>query len=740
MIALFYYLLKVVLCSGILFAYYQLALKDKIFHQWNRFYLLGSVVVAMLLPVLSISVYTPAQHQSTVISAMEIVTGADEYVNEVNSGSLFALTAETLAGLAYSFVSLVVLILFVYALFSIIRMIRRNERVAIEDFYFLNTTEQGTPFSFFRFLLWNKEIQLDTENGRRILEHELVHIREKHSWDKIFIQLVLVLFWINPFFWLIRKELTLIHEFIADRKAVGNGDADAFAKLLLETSFPGYAPMLSNTFFKTSIKRRLSMITKQQHPGFTYLSRLMLIPIVLMLLFAFGVKTKTALNETNTAAALEQKVTVIIDAGHGGDDAGAISDGVSEKDLTINIATLVSELNRNPNIKIVLTRNADEPISVRDRVNMTDANKANLFLSIHTMSAPNKKEGGITAYISGRDFSKRQQNVRFATLLLKNVSMIYPTDKAIKEQSKKGVWVLDENVCPSVMLQCGFITNASDRKFMTTKQNQEKIARQILQSIEDYFSKSMLIQPSQSKLMLAADSVPAKKLKNVTLTYDDGTKETISPEEYRKKIGSKTFTTISDSIVVKGKTLQPSQKLPENTVYIIDGKVTTATVVESLDPNKISSMSVNKPNTEPGTITIITRGAASGGNVSAVTNTVVSDNVNTTTNVVRASSSPSANVNVTGVASTNTNSEGQDGKVTGVTIVNTNNEGQGVKVSTVNGEQPLYVLNGEEITEAEMKAIDTNKIESINILKGENATKSYGKKAKNGVVLFTLKK
>jgi beta-lactamase regulating signal transducer with metallopeptidase domain len=76
-------------------------------------------------------------------------------------------------------------------------------------------------FHFFNFIFWDEEIDIQTETGQQIFQHELVHVKEKHTLDKLFIQLLLVVFWCNPFFWLIRRELKLIHEFIADKKAVG---------------------------------------------------------------------------------------------------------------------------------------------------------------------------------------------------------------------------------------------------------------------------------------------------------------------------------------------------------------------------------------------------------------------------------------------------------------------------------------------------------------------------------------
>ena len=90
----------------------------------------------------------------------------------------------------------------------------------------------------------------DSENGHRMLKHELTHISEKHSADKLLTELLLTVFWINPFFWLIKKEFRIIHEFIADQKAIQHNDASALAAMILQTVIPFHSHNISNHFFQ----------------------------------------------------------------------------------------------------------------------------------------------------------------------------------------------------------------------------------------------------------------------------------------------------------------------------------------------------------------------------------------------------------------------------------------------------------------------------------------------------------
>lgn len=601
MIAVAYYLLKVMICSGILYGYYHLALKDKVFHQWNRFYLLGSIMMAVLLPLVQLELDTPVQPESKVITVLQIVTGADEYVREVNARPQPWVTAELISIAAYGLVSAVTLVFFLMALRKIHQMIRRNEAIAIDDFYFLNTTEPGTPFSYFRFLLWNREIALDSDSGQRILEHELVHIREKHSWDKLFVQLVLVLFWINPFFWLIRRELNLVHEFIADQKTVRQGDAQAFARLLLETSYPGYAPMMTNAFFTSSIKRRLAMMTKKQHPGLNYFSRLMMIPVLFMLLFAFSVKAKTLLKENPRQLNLDKPVTVVIDAGHGGTDAGAKADNLAEKNINLAIVQEIKRLNSNPNLNLVFTRESDVFHNVKEKAAFSQKSNADLFISIHVNNAPGPDKSGIEAVVaSSTDHQYMQQNARLATLILKNISSVYKTDMTIKKKDKK-VYVLDMNTCPSVLIEMGYLSNQTDRQFITDKSNQEKLARQVLKSIEDYFNPSVQVLATGTSPVAKDTSIkPRIELRK----YED--QMTITPGQVKK--GDVNIS--SDTIFIKGPISMFTKKsLPTDVRYTIDGKLSYPAEVDRLEPESIFSISVNKGKTigDKGSIDIVTK-------------------------------------------------------------------------------------------------------------------------------------
>jgi TonB-dependent SusC/RagA subfamily outer membrane receptor len=153
-------------------------------------------------------------------------------------------------------------------------------------------SEKGTPFSFFSYIFWNAEIDIQTPAGKQILQHELTHVTQYHSIDKIVIQLNLIAGWFNPFFWLLKKELDMIHEFIADKKSVEHGDAASLAQMLLTTAYPGQQFPLTNPFFFSPIKRRLKMLTNVKNPSFSYARRIVVLPLLSIVVLLFSFRTK----------------------------------------------------------------------------------------------------------------------------------------------------------------------------------------------------------------------------------------------------------------------------------------------------------------------------------------------------------------------------------------------------------------------------------------------------------------
>jgi N-acetylmuramoyl-L-alanine amidase len=553
MIALVPYFLKVVLCSGLLMAYYYLVLRNKLFHQWNRFYLIATVILSLLIPCFTFTIsHTPAQAQSQVIQVLQVVTVSGTYEEQL---PIVTSTFWDTHGLLmlYSLVSLVLFAGLLSSLYKIYQLVREHTVQRQGALRLILTSVKGAPFSFFHFLFWNPSIDMNEEAGQQIFRHELVHIEEKHSLDKLFLQLVLVVCWINPLFWLIRYELRMVHEFIADRKAVQHQDASALAKMILQAAYPQHFSQLTSAFFHQSIKRRLHMLTKIQNPGKNYISRILLLPLLALLTMAFTVRTELTdtttyvksakkmalqlnlLNVANNSKEIasanqdtalvianqegptvlytgKKKMRVVIDAGHGGQDNGATSHDVFEKDIALAIAKEVKALNNNSNIEIIMTRQGDEGVKLHDRANFAVKYQADVFVSLHINAAPPiKTENGVMenpkrgfeVYIPKDTVFYIEQSKLLGSAMLQQLNTIsaVPATMHLKND-QVGVWVLNHNTCPAIMIECGYISNEKDRAYLVKKENQQQVAKKLLAGIESYLQAA-----NQNPLSVKSNSV-----------------------------------------------------------------------------------------------------------------------------------------------------------------------------------------------------------------------------------------
>ncbi|WP_276503303.1 N-acetylmuramoyl-L-alanine amidase [Terrimonas pollutisoli] len=522
------YLFQSILSSGILYAYYHFFLRNKKFHRYNRYYLLSIVVISIIIPFLQIPVYFDDATTTPFLANTLTTISSGGFEEEAAITAVTAkeswFTFKNILSLLYIIVGLILFVRFLLALLRIARMITIYPKEQLDNIQFIATTDPATPFSFFRWLFWNNKIELNSDNGQQIFRHELFHIRQKHSWDIIFLEIISMLVWINPFFHLIKREIKVIHEFLADKFAVEENKEWDYAELLLMQVLGSPNTRLTNPFFHNQIKRRIAMLTTSKKPGYQYMRKIMVLPLaaIVMLLFAFTYK-----NKANGSSILPEKpITIVVDAGHGGDDPGAWTlDGkYNEAQLSLDIAKTIQELAKEYHINIIMTREdkkfpggaSDKNEALRKIVALTNNTKPDAFISIHLNTITSNKKNqsmlsGIDAYVSNK--REDEKGKQLASVILQQLSLVYKTREEIKYRTYNGIFVLDKSNCPAVLLECGFIDNAKDLAFITDKNNQQKIARSILEGIVKFKNAKTSANPDQSQLM--NDTVPKSKDDNI---------------------------------------------------------------------------------------------------------------------------------------------------------------------------------------------------------------------------------
>ena len=189
----------------------------------------------------------------------------------------------------------------------------------------------------------------------------------------------------------------------------------------------------------------------------------------------------TEKNETALQFTEREPFKVMIDAGHGGNDPGAISaSGRFEKDFTLPVALKVYDLLKEEAlIQPMLIRSDDTYYSPSQRAAMANAAVADLFLSIHANTAPAKSVQGTETYYWREDSRKFAMMVHEAL-----VETIGSPDRQVR---KERFVVVKDTVMPAALLELGFISNAQDEAKLYDAKMQDRIAEAIAKSIKQYF-------------------------------------------------------------------------------------------------------------------------------------------------------------------------------------------------------------------------------------------------------------
>ena len=302
------YILKTILISGIFLAYYWIALRDKKFHYYNRFYLLTASIMSLIVPFINFDWFI-VEEPSLIYRSSEFM----QFVLPTTTGYTGIHLDWSDYILVFAGIITIVLLGMLFVHITKIQFLKRKSEVTqMDGFDFINTNEENAPFSFLNNLFWKQSISLKEEGGQQIFKHEITHIQQKHTWDRIYSQIITSIFWMNPFNWIIQKELVTIHEFIADESAVGDSNVEAFAKMLLQTHYGNHFLNPTHQFFYSSIKRRLTMLTKSTNTKYSYLRRVMVFPILIATVFLVSIKVNASDKIEKTAKEIQNTIDLLV--------------------------------------------------------------------------------------------------------------------------------------------------------------------------------------------------------------------------------------------------------------------------------------------------------------------------------------------------------------------------------------------------------------------------------------------
>lgn len=275
------YILECIAFQLVFLIIYDLFLKRETFFQWNRAYLIGTYSVSMVLPWIKI--------EALKTRVPEVFYGYPEYLWNSNDAAIAIIgVQEGMFQLSWPFIvfcagAVLAMCLLFYKLFQIYKLRKSGEEHYHHDFTEVIIPDSTLAFSFFKSIFLGDRV-LEKEY-QRILDHELVHIRQKHSYDLLFFEMMRIVAWFNPLVYVYQSRVSELHEFIADAKVAKNNKNEQY-DLLLSQVFQTQNISFINQFFKTSlIKKRIVMLQKAKSKSVYQLKYLLLVPILMGMLF-----------------------------------------------------------------------------------------------------------------------------------------------------------------------------------------------------------------------------------------------------------------------------------------------------------------------------------------------------------------------------------------------------------------------------------------------------------------------
>ncbi|WP_425639813.1 M56 family metallopeptidase [Algoriphagus yeomjeoni] len=286
------YLLKSIACLLLLLLVHRVLLQREVLHRFNRFFLLFSVVGSFLIPLYTIEV------------PQEIVTDPTEVISEPvyfeaasqdsNLEQVFTAVPESqfnweylLLGL-YGLISLVFFFRFARNIKVLVNKIQRNIKINYRGQTLVLLKEESLPFSFLKYIF---VAESDLENGKftdAVFAHERTHIEQKHSWDILFIEALMVPLWFHPGLYWAKATIKLNHEFIADEVALRSTPLEKYESQLLSMMLSEQKYGLASSLNFSLTKKRFEMMKRKSKNLNNWIKVIALVPVLGALVYFFS--------------------------------------------------------------------------------------------------------------------------------------------------------------------------------------------------------------------------------------------------------------------------------------------------------------------------------------------------------------------------------------------------------------------------------------------------------------------
>ncbi len=330
------YSIETAICLTLFYLVYWVFLKNETFFKLNRFYLLFSVLISLLMPLLNINMSINTWQDSFL--AKHLVLPIEQYEENINHNiyhkyfpkrnrmlthrnsadnvkEIESTTEQTVplqslqetdSNKNINWLKIILMVYFVGASFFLVRFLAnfvwifryvlKYKPQQISGMKVIRFEKNSSPFSFLNHVFISQKEYPETDLNK-IIAHEKVHIQQKHSIDLILLELLLVFQWFNPFVWFYKRAIKITHEYLADNGTLNSGiDLPSYQySLLNQVLHENNFEMVSSYNF--SIKKRIKMMMKKRSPKLATLKLAIALPIISFLFLAFAFKINTSKKE-----------------------------------------------------------------------------------------------------------------------------------------------------------------------------------------------------------------------------------------------------------------------------------------------------------------------------------------------------------------------------------------------------------------------------------------------------------
>jgi hypothetical protein len=300
------FILKSSACLAVFMLFYKLCLEKTSAHIFKRIYLIAAILISISIPFIVFTEYIETapvnlkfleDHTNVAASDVSDSTSLLEYL-PVLGWSIYVLGVFLFS------------IRFIKNIHHIAQKIKANPKFKNQNYINVLLHDLIHPHTFFNYIFLNKNNYEKNLIPAEVLLHEQTHAKQKHALDILFIEILQILFWFNPLLYLIKKDIKLNHEFLADQTVINSGvNTKHYQQLLLAFSSNASHNPLANAINYSLIKKRFTVMKTKTSKTIIWLRSLIILPILAILIYGFSSKHYIENNNTTNELIIQQKAT-----------------------------------------------------------------------------------------------------------------------------------------------------------------------------------------------------------------------------------------------------------------------------------------------------------------------------------------------------------------------------------------------------------------------------------------------